>query len=52
MFTTVERSYLETQLLARLATLAPDSTLQNSPVGFYVNDEFNTVDDEGDWVIG
>jgi len=44
VFTTVERSYLETQLLARLATLAPDGTVQNSPVGFYVNNELNTVD--------
>ena len=44
MFTPAEESYLKSQLLARLATVAPDGTVQNSPVGFFLNDELNTFD--------
>ena len=44
MFTPAEESYLKSQLLARLATVAPDGTVQNSPVGFFFNDELNTFD--------
>ena len=44
MFTPAEASYLKSQLLARLATVAPDGTVQNSPVGFFLNNELNTFD--------
>lgn len=43
-FTDSELQYLATQLLARLATVAPDGTVQNSPVGFYVNTDLGTID--------
>lgn len=43
-FTQPELRYLATQVLARLATVAPDGTVQNSPVGFSVNTELGTVD--------
>ncbi|MBO0811271.1 MAG: PPOX class F420-dependent oxidoreductase [Microlunatus sp.] len=43
-FTDSELTYLATQVLARLATVAPDGTVQNSPVGFFVNAELGTVD--------
>ena len=44
MFTPAEASYLKSQLLARLATVAPDGTVQNSPVGFFLNEELKTFD--------
>ena len=44
VFTPAEASYLKSQLLARLATVAPDGTVQNSPVGFFLNAELNTFD--------
>ena len=44
MFTPAEASYLRSQMLARLATVARDGTVQNSPVGFFLNDELNTFD--------
>jgi pyridoxamine 5'-phosphate oxidase family protein len=44
IFTQSELDYLATQRLARLATVAPDGTVQNSPVGFIVNTEFSTID--------
>jgi pyridoxamine 5'-phosphate oxidase family protein len=44
VFTPAEESYLKSQLLARLATVAPDGTVQNSPVGFFFNDELKTFD--------
>ena len=44
VFTPAERSYLKGQRLARLATVARDGIVQNSPVGFFVNDELKTVD--------
>lgn len=43
-FTEPELDYLATQMLARLATVAPDGTVQNSPVGFHVNADLGTID--------
>ncbi|QGN34075.1 PPOX class F420-dependent oxidoreductase [Microlunatus sp. Gsoil 973] len=43
-FTESELGYLATQVLARLATVAPDGTVQNSPVGFFVNTDLGTID--------
>jgi len=43
-FTETESDYLNSQPLARLATVAPDGTVQNSPVGFFVNTELGTID--------
>ncbi|GED98965.1 pyridoxamine 5'-phosphate oxidase family protein [Gordonia crocea] len=42
-FTDSELAYLKSQRLGRLATQKPNGTLQNSPVGFSVNDD-GTVD--------
>src|SRR6476646_4450489 len=44
VFEPAEESYLKSRLIARLATAAPDGTVQNSPVGFFLNDELNTFD--------
>ncbi|HET7278865.1 MAG TPA: PPOX class F420-dependent oxidoreductase [Dermatophilaceae bacterium] len=43
MFTAAETAYLKSQFLGRLATRRSDGTLQNSPVGFRVNDD-GTID--------
>lgn len=43
-FTTAELRYLESQPLGRLATVAPDGTVQNNPVGVFVNAELGTID--------
>ena len=43
-FSETELTYLISQPLARLATVAPDGTVQNSPVGFVVNTELGTID--------
>ena len=43
-FTPSEISYLDEQPLGRLATLRPDGTLQNSPVGFRYNHALGTID--------
>ena len=43
-FTEHELVYLRGQRLARLATLAPDGTLQNNPVAFFVHASRGTVD--------
>ena len=43
-FTPFEIAYLDEQLLGRLATLRPDGTLQNSPVGFRYNRALSTID--------
>ncbi|MCW2917494.1 MAG: pyridoxamine 5-phosphate oxidase [Actinomycetia bacterium] len=40
----IEREYLSTQRLGRLATVAPDGTLQNNPVSFRYNPETRTID--------
>jgi pyridoxamine 5'-phosphate oxidase family protein len=39
-----ELSYLKTQRIGRLATVASDGTVQNNPVGFRYNPETATVD--------
>jgi pyridoxamine 5'-phosphate oxidase family protein len=38
IFTDAEIEYLRSQRLGRLATLTPDGNLQNSPVGFQVDE--------------
>jgi pyridoxamine 5'-phosphate oxidase family protein len=43
-FTTVEETYLAGQQRGRLATVAPDGTPQNKPVGFHHNAELGTID--------
>jgi pyridoxamine 5'-phosphate oxidase family protein len=43
-FTESEIAYLNDQTLGRLATLRPDGTLQNSPVGFRYNPATGTID--------
>jgi pyridoxamine 5'-phosphate oxidase family protein len=43
-FTESEIAYLDGQRLGRLATLRPDGTLQNSPVGFRYNPATGTID--------
>jgi pyridoxamine 5'-phosphate oxidase family protein len=47
MFTDAELEYLRNQRLGRLATLAPDGTLQNSPVGFDVDAEAGVINIRG-----
>lgn len=46
-FTERERTYLSEQTLGRLATRRRDGSLQNSPVGFWLNPETGTVDITG-----
>src|SRR5580658_1944576 len=36
--------YLATQRLGRLATVSPDGTVQNNPVGFHYNADLGTID--------
>lgn len=43
-FTPVEAAYLAGQQRGRLATVAPDGTPQNKPVGFHHNAELGTID--------
>ena len=43
-FSERELTYLGTQRLGRLATLAPDGYPQNNPVGFFYNTELGTID--------
>src|SRR3982751_5994250 len=43
-FSQIELDYLAGQMLGRLATLRPDGTLQNSPVGFRHNEATGTID--------
>lgn len=43
-FTPVEAAYLAGQPRGRLATVAPDGTPQNKPVGFGYNAELGTID--------
>ena len=47
VFTDAEVEYLGSQRLGRLATLRPDGTLQNSPVGFAVNAEAGVIEIRG-----
>jgi pyridoxamine 5'-phosphate oxidase family protein len=46
-FTQLEIDYLASQRLGRLATVQPDGTLQNSPVGFRYNPSTGTIDITG-----
>ncbi|MFF0491622.1 PPOX class F420-dependent oxidoreductase [Nocardia sp. NPDC004068] len=39
--------YLRTQRLGRLATIRPDGTPQNNPVGFRYNESLGTIDIAG-----
>jgi pyridoxamine 5'-phosphate oxidase family protein len=43
-FTQPELDYLAAQPLGRLATLAPDGTMQNNPVAFFVDADAGTID--------
>jgi pyridoxamine 5'-phosphate oxidase family protein len=43
-FTERELAYLREQRLGRLATVRPDGTVQNNPVGFGYNDKLQTID--------
>jgi pyridoxamine 5'-phosphate oxidase family protein len=43
-FTQAELDYLGSQLLGRLATVAPDGAPQASPTGFRYNAELGTID--------
>ncbi len=38
LFTALERAYLDSQRLGRLATVDPDGAPQNNPVGFFLDD--------------
>jgi pyridoxamine 5'-phosphate oxidase family protein len=42
-FTDGELAYLRSQRLGRLATIAPDGTLQNNPVGFQVDEASGVI---------
>lgn len=44
VFTEHELAYLSTQRLGRLATVQPDGTVQNNPVGFGYNEKLQTID--------
>lgn len=46
-FTDAELTYLRSQRLARLATVAADGTPQNNPVGFRYNPDLETIDISG-----
>lgn len=50
-FTEAELAYFKGQRLGRLATAAPDGTLQNNPVGFTVDAGNGTID-IGGWKMG
>ena len=43
-FKTHEIAYLNSADLGRLATIAPNGALQNSPVGFSYNEQLGTID--------
>jgi pyridoxamine 5'-phosphate oxidase family protein len=43
-FTDHERNYLTSQSRGRLATVAPDGSPQNKPVGFRFRDDLGTID--------
>lgn len=47
LFKPHEIEFMKTAGLARLATMQPDGTLQNSPVGFTYNDDLGTIDIHG-----
>jgi len=43
VFTDAEIEYLQSQRLGRLATLTPEGNLQNSPVGFQLDEESGVI---------
>jgi pyridoxamine 5'-phosphate oxidase family protein len=43
-FKSHEIAYLKAADLGRLATIQPNGTLQNSPVGFNYNEQLGTID--------
>ena len=43
-FTSAQIRYIKSQRLGRLATLRPDGTLQNNPVGFTFDEESGTFE--------
>jgi pyridoxamine 5'-phosphate oxidase family protein len=43
VFTDAELDYLRSQRLGRLATQKPDGTLQNSPVGFRIDEQAGVI---------
>jgi pyridoxamine 5'-phosphate oxidase family protein len=43
-FTSAQTKYLKSQRLGRLATLRPDGTLQNNPVGYSYDEESGTFE--------
>src|SRR5689334_12942710 len=45
-----ELDFLKQAELGRLATIQPDGTPQNSPVGFAYNDQLGTIDIAGYWM--
>lgn len=47
MLTKQERQYLETQTLGRLATVQPDGSPQNNPVGFRYDEAAGTLEITG-----
>ncbi len=47
VFSDAELEYLGSQRLGRLATLRPDGTLQNSPVGFEIDEAAGVIDIRG-----
>ncbi|MET8648267.1 PPOX class F420-dependent oxidoreductase [Nocardia aurea] len=49
--TSEQIDYLHTQRLGRLATVRPDGSPQNNPVGFRYNAELGTIDIAG-WNMG
>ncbi|MEU2175949.1 PPOX class F420-dependent oxidoreductase [Nocardia sp. NPDC019219] len=49
--TSEQIDYLHTQRLGRLATVRPDGTPQNNPVGFRYNPDLGTIDIAG-WNMG
>jgi pyridoxamine 5'-phosphate oxidase family protein len=44
VFTELELAYLREQRLGRLATVQPNGTVQNNPVGFTYNEALQTID--------
>jgi pyridoxamine 5'-phosphate oxidase family protein len=47
IFNDSELAFLADQLLGRLATKAPDGTLQNNPVGYFVKDDYIDIGGHG-----
>ena len=46
-FTSAQKRYLKSQRLGRLATLRPDGSLQNNPVGFSFDEQSGTFEVRG-----